>query len=276
VLIVKVPPDAPFLSVVVPAYNEEQRLPDTLAQILAYLGRQPYRSEVLVADDGSTDGTAALVERLMRRHPNLQLLRIDHRGNGFAVRAGALAAHGEYVLLCDADLAVPIEEWEKLHSSLEGGCAVAIGSREGLGARRLGEPWYRHLMGRVFNLIVRVVAVGGIQDTQCGFKALRQPAAADLFRRVRIYGEDARLVQGAAVTAYDVELLYLARLRGYSIAEVPVLWRYGTETKVDPLRDSLRNLRDVLKVRWNALRGMYQGRDAPLPISAIEEPARRR
>lgn len=272
----KVPSDAPFLSVVVPAYNEEQRLPDTLAQILAYLEQQLYRSEVIVADDGSADGTAALVERLMQRYPNVQLLRLDHRGKGFAVRAGALAARGEYVLLCDADLAVPIEEWEKLQGSLEGGCAVAIGSREGLGARRLGEPRYRHLMGRVFNLIVRVVAVGGIQDTQCGFKALRQPVAADLFRRVRIYGENARPVQGAAVTAYDVELLYLARLRGYSIGEVPVLWRYGTETKVDPLRDSLRNLRDVLQVRWNALRGLYEGRGTPLPIGAIEEPARRR
>jgi glycosyltransferase involved in cell wall biosynthesis len=191
------------------------------------------------------------------------------------VRRGALAARGEYVLLCDADLAVPIEEWEKLQRALAGDYAIAIGSREGLGAKRLGEPWYRHLMGRVFNLIVRMVAVGGIQDTQCGFKALRQAVAADLFRRVRIYGEDARLVQGAAVTAYDVELLFLARRRGYAIAEVPVLWRYGTETKVDPLRDSLRNLRDVLKVRWNALCGLYQGLDAPLPIAAIEEPARR-
>jgi dolichyl-phosphate beta-glucosyltransferase len=270
---VKAQSQSPLLSVVVPAYNEEQRLPDTLAQILAYLSQQPYRSEVIVADDGSADGTAALIERMTAQQPGLRLLRLDHRGKGFAVRAGALAAKGEYVLLCDADLAVPIEEWERLRHALTNGCDVAIGSREGLGARRMGEPWYRHLMGRVFNLIVQVVAVGGIQDTQCGFKALRQVAAADLFRRVRIYGEDAPRVQGAAVTAYDVELLFLARGRGYRIAEVPVPWRYGTETKVSPLRDSWRNLRDVVSVRWYALRGMYQGLDAPLPAAKVEEPA---
>jgi dolichyl-phosphate beta-glucosyltransferase len=274
--------DQPFLSVVVPAYNEERRLPDTLEQILAYLDRQAYRFELIVADDGSADRTAVLVEALAARRPNaddgnsgLRLLRLDHRGKGFAVRAGALSAHGEYVLLCDADLATPIEEWEKLYERFAQGYEVVIGSREGLGARRLGEPWYRHLMGRVFNFIVRAVAVGGIQDTQCGFKALRQAVAADLFRRVRIYGDDAPVVRGAAVTAYDVELLFLARRRGYRIAEVPVIWRYGTETKVSPLRDSLRNLRDVLRVRWYALRGRYHRLDAPLSVGVAEESARR-
>ena len=263
------------LSVVIPAYNEERRLPDTMAQILAYLDGQTYRSELIVADDGSSDATAALVEQLANQRHDVRLLRLDHRGKGFAVRAGALAAHGEYVLLCDADLAVPIEEWEKLYQSLMDGYDVAIGSREGVGARRLGEPWYRHLMGRIFNLIIRIFAVRGIQDTQCGFKALRHVIAIDLFQRVRIYGADAPRVQGAAVTAYDVELLFLARQRGYRIAEVPMPWRYGTETKVSPIRDSWRNLRDVLTVRWYALRGMYQGLDAPLPVAQTEEPARR-
>ena len=267
-------PDSLLLSVVVPAYNEQQRLPDTLAQILGYLERQSYRSEVLVADDGSTDSTAAVVEQLATRYASLRLLPLDHRGKGFAVRAGALAAGGEYVLLCDADLAVPIEEWEKLLGWLNRGYEVAIGSREGLGARRLGEPWYRHLMGRVFNLIVQAVAVGGIQDTQCGFKALRGDVAHDLFQRVQVYGEHAPRVHGAAVTAYDVELLFLARARGYRIAEVPVMWRYGTETKVSPVRDSWRNLRDVLTVRWYALRGKYQGLNTPLPI-AVEKSAQR-
>jgi glycosyltransferase involved in cell wall biosynthesis len=274
-LIVKIPSDAPLLSVVVPAYNEAQRLPDSLRQIMVYLDAQPYRSEVIVADDGSTDATAALVDQLALTYSSLRLLRLDHRGKGFAVRAGALAARGEYVLLCDADLAVPIEDWERLRRALENGFDVAIGSREGLGARRLGEPWYRHLMGRVFNMIVRAVAVGGIQDTQCGFKALRQSVAIDLFERVRIYGADAPRVQGAAVTAYDVELLFLARRRGYRIAEVPVPWRYGTETKVSPVRDSWRNLCDVLRVRWYALRGRYPAARQPLPVAKIEEHARR-
>ncbi len=134
---------------------------------------------------------------------------------------------------------------------------MVIGSREGVGAKRLGEPWYRHVMGRIFNLIVRIIAVGGIQDTQCGFKAFRGEVAYHLFNNVRLYGEDARIVQDAAVTAFDVEVLFLAAKLGYSIKEVPVLWQYGTETKVNPLRDSWRNLLDVLRVRWNDLCGRY-------------------
>jgi glycosyltransferase involved in cell wall biosynthesis len=241
---------------VIPAYNEHSRLPRTLAAISTYLAQQPGGSEIIVADDGSTDDTAAIAERQGAR-----VLRCDHRGKGFAVRAGALASRGEYVLLCDADLAVPIEEWPKLAARLEAGYDVVIGSREGMGAQRQGEPWYRHLMGRVFNLVIRVVALGGIQDTQCGFKALTRAAADDLFQRVAIYGDDAPVLSGPAVTAYDVELLFLARKRGYRIAEVPVLWLYGTETKVSPVRDSIRNFSDVVRVRWNDLRGRYNGRE---------------
>jgi glycosyltransferase involved in cell wall biosynthesis len=247
------PTNQPFLSIVIPAYNEETRLPKTLSCIRDYAAQQPYEVEVLVVDDGSDDATIAVAER----QPGVHVLRCAHRGKGFAVRAGALAARGEFVLLCDADLAVPIEEWQKLKASLSNGDDLAIGSREGLGARRLGEPWYRHFMGRIFNLIVRSVAVKGIQDTQCGFKALRQAVAVDLFQRVRIYGDDAGPIRGAAVTAYDVELLFLARHRGYRIAEIPVPWQYGAETKVDPLRDSLRNLHDVLQVRLNYWLGRY-------------------
>ncbi|MEN9937509.1 MAG: hypothetical protein RLZZ387_4088 [Chloroflexota bacterium] len=264
---------APVLSVVVPAYNEERRLPTTLTKILEYLGRQSYAAELIVADDGSSDETAALVERMMPAHPSLRLLRLDHRGKGYAVRAGALAAKGAFVLLCDADLAVPIGEWDRLRAALDSGYDVAIGSREGVGAQRMGEPWHRHVMGRVFNLIVRAVAVGDIQDTQCGFKALRRPVAEDLFHRVQIYGENAPRVQGAAVTAYDVELLFLAVRRGYRVAEVPVPWIYGEETKVSALRDSWRNLRDVLTVRWYALAGRYKNLNAPL--ATAEEPARK-
>lgn len=246
-------PGQPLLSIVIPAYNEERRLPATLAAIHAYLAQQPYTAEVLVADDGSTDATATLAEQA-----GVRVLRLDHRGKGFAVRSGALAASGAYMLLCDADLATPIAEWERLWPYLQDGADVVIGSREGLQAQRIGEPWYRHVMGRVFNLLVQGIALRGIQDTQCGFKALRHDVATDLFQRVRIYGADARPVQGAAVTAYDVELLFLAQQRGYRIVEVPVIWHYGKETKVDPLRDSLRNLRDVVQVRLNQWRGAYR------------------
>lgn len=245
--------ETPLLSIVIPAYNEEGRLPATLSSIMDYLARQSYTSEVLVVDDGSGDRTAATAAL----HPGVTVLRRDHRGKGFAVRAGALASRGNYVLLCDADLAVPIEEWEKMYTYLISGYDLVIGSREGLGATRQGEPWYRHVMGRVFNMIIGVIAIQGIKDTQCGFKALSRAATQDLFRRVRIYGDNAPILRGAAVTAYDVELLFLARRCGYRLAEVPVLWNYGAETKVNPVRDSLRNLRDVLTVRMNDLRGRY-------------------
>jgi glycosyltransferase involved in cell wall biosynthesis len=248
--------------VVIPAYNEERRLPQTLDNVQTYLAQQPYAAEILVVDDGSDDATADLAAR----HAGVRVLRRPHRGKGFAVRSGALEASGEYILLCDADLATPIEEWGKLWPYFEQGYQVVIGSREGLSAERIGEPWYRHMMGRVFNLLVRTVALSGIQDTQCGFKALPHAVARDLFQRVHIYGDNAPVVQGAAVTAYDVELLFLARRCGYRIAEVPVIWHYGEETKVDPLRDSLRNLRDVLQVRLNDWRGIYRcNTSTPLP-----------
>jgi glycosyltransferase involved in cell wall biosynthesis len=252
--------ERPFLSIVIPAYNEERRLPRTLSQVMAYLSKQPFDAEVIVVDDGSEDGTVRVVEELLPVYPNLRLIRNDHRGKAYTVRTGVLAARGHYVLFCDADLATPIEEWAKLQRYLDEGYDIAIGSREGVGAVRHGEPWYRHVMGRVFNLIVRLVAVGGFQDTQCGFKAFRHDVAQDIFRRVRLYGEDAPPVKGAAVTGFDVELLFIALKRGYRVKEVPVEWHYGTETKVHPLRDSLRNLRDTLMVRWNDLRGAY---DAP-------------
>ncbi|MCS7219910.1 MAG: glycosyltransferase family 2 protein [Anaerolineae bacterium] len=252
--------ERPYLSIVIPAYNEERRLPRTLERVFAYMKAKPYVTEVVVVDDGSTDGTASVVERMLPVYPNLRLIRNDHRGKAYTVRTGVLAARGHYVLFCDADLATPIEEWEKLAAHLEAGYDIAIGSREGAGAVRYDEPWYRHLMGRVFNLIVRIVAVGHFQDTQCGFKAFRYDVAQDLFRRVRLYADDAPRVKGAAVTGFDVELLFLAIKRGYRVKEVPVEWHYGTETKVHPLRDSLRNLRDTLMVRWNDLRGVYDSR----------------
>lgn len=249
----------PFLSIVIPAYNEERRLPATLAAIKAFLVNEPYTAEVIVVDDGSEDRTAEVAEAA-----GATVLRCEHRGKGFAVRAGALAARGDIILLCDADLATPIEEWPRLRAAIERGYPIAIGSREGIGASREGEPWYRHVMGRVFNWIIRLVALRGINDTQCGFKALRRAVARDLFQRVRIYGDDAPIVRGAAVTAYDVELLFLAQRRGYAICEIPVKWRYGTETKVNPLRDSWRNLRDVLRVRINDLCGKYDVTSTPI------------
>jgi dolichyl-phosphate beta-glucosyltransferase len=256
----------PLLSIVIPAYNEQRRLPQTLARILAYREAEGLDAELLIVDDGSRDRTLELARASAAGQRGVRVIANDHRGKGYAVRSGMLAADGRYLLFSDADLATPIEEWPKLYAQLRGGADIAIGSREGVGARRLGEPFHRHFMGRVFNTIVRAVAVGGIQDTQCGFKAFRREVARDLFSSVRLYGPDAPQLAGAAVTAFDVELLFLARKRGYRVAEVPVEWHYGSETKVDPLRDSLRNLRDVLAVRWNDLRGYY-----PRAVEAVPQ-----
>lgn len=247
----------PFLSVVVPAYNEEHRLPTTLRRILAYLEGQDYSYEVIVVDDGSEDNTVGVIQSLLAQHPQLQLIENDHRGKGYTVRTGMLAAQGQHVIFTDADLATPIGEIDKVLPLLQNGHDVVIGSREGLGAERHGEPFHRHLMGRVFNLVVRLLAVGGFQDTQCGFKGFRREAAQDVFSRLHIHGADAGVIKGGSVTAFDVEVLFLAQRRGYRIKEVPVSWHYGVNSKVNPLQDSLRMFRDVIQVRLNALQGLY-------------------
>jgi glycosyltransferase involved in cell wall biosynthesis len=251
------PSSRPFLSVVVPAYNEERRLPQTLQTIADYLARQSYASELIVVDDGSVDRTAQIVAAFCATHPNVKLIRNDHRGKGYAVRTGMLAARGHIVLFSDADLSTPIEEIAEMLPWFERGYGVVIGSREGKGARRIQEPLYRHIMGRAFNLIVRLLTVRGIDDTQCGFKAFRDDVARDVFSRMKLYGENAKRITDAMVTGFDVEVLYLAQKAGIKIKEVPVEWRYGNETKVNPLKDSWRNFRDVVMVRWNDLRGKY-------------------
>lgn len=251
----------PFLTVIIPAYNEERRLPTTLERISAYLATCSFPSELFIVDDGSQDHTASVVEAFAKTHPNVNLIRNDHRGKGFAVRTGMLAAHGNIMLFCDADLSTPIEELEQLLPWFERGYDIVIASREGLGAQRVKEPFYRHMMGRVFNFIVRTLAVKDIQDTQCGFKAFRDDAARQVFRRVLLYGNNSKPVSGAMVTAFDVEALFLGAKMCFRIKEVPTKWIYSNESRVSPLRDSLRNLRDVIMVRWNDARGLYDQRD---------------
>ena len=237
------------LSMVIPAYNEEGRLVDTLERILAYLDGQGLRFEILAVDDGSTDRTPELVKEIAARDERVRLIREPHRGKGAAVRSGALAAAGRLVLFCDADLSHPVEDLTRLPALLDG-AQVAIASREGSGSRRIGEPLHRHLMGRVFNFIVRTLAVPGIQDTQCGLKCFTRRAARDLFSSQTIDG-----------FGFDVEILFLARKLGYRVVEVPITWRHVPASRVDPLRDTVRMLSDVLRVRWNDIKGVY---DAPM------------
>ncbi len=235
-----------FLSVIVPAYNEEHRLADSLRRIVGYLGKQEYTSEVIVIDDGSEDGTAQVVEEMMTELPILSLIRTEHRGKGHAVKRGMLAGRGEYLFICDADLSMPIEELYKFLPPVLEGYDVAIASREVPGARRYDEPSYRHFMGRVFNWIVRLFAVRGFQDTQCGFKCFKREAARDVFTYQTMDG-----------WGFDVEVLFIAQKRGYEIVEVPIDWYYSANSRIHPIRDSIGMFTEVIKIRLNDWRGRY-------------------
>ncbi len=236
-----------YLSVVIPAYNEERRLPDTLAAVEDYLGRQPYTWEIIVADDGSEDGTAGVVQRAAQGRDRIQLLTLPHRGKGSAVKHGMLAGRGRFRFLCDADLSMPIEHLARLLPENAPVADIVVGSREASGANRIGEPRRRWVMGRIFNGMTRLLAVPGIADTQCGFKIFGADAAEELFSQQTLDG-----------FAFDAEILFLARRRGFTIAEVGIDWHYRSESKVRPLRDGWRTLRDLLIIRWRWLTGRYQ------------------
>jgi dolichyl-phosphate beta-glucosyltransferase len=237
---------APALSVIIPAYNEQARLPYTLAEIEAFVCSAQLDCEVIAVDNGSTDATSVVIQQAMSRFPSLRLLRTDRRGKGLAVRTGMLAARGQVALFADADLSWSVEELVRFPPLVTSDSPVVVGSREGLGARRLGEPAYRHLMGRVFNGFVQSLAVPGIDDSQCGFKAFDRAAARAIFSRQTIDG-----------FGFDVEVLYLARRLGYAIRVVPLAWEHKHNSRVEPVRDTLRMLSDVVRVRLNAWRGRY-------------------
>ncbi len=235
------------LSIIIPAHNEERRLGETLPQVLQFLRTQDYAAEVLVVENGSHDRTADVVTAMARKEPRLQLLREAQRGKGLAVRRGMLAARGALRFMCDADLSMPIAQVVRFLPAKPAAFDVAIGSREISGARRFGEPAFTHLRGRVFSNLVKLAVLPGIEDTQCGFKCFTAAAAEDLFRVQRLDG-----------LSFDVELLFIARQRGYRIQEVPIDWHFHRETKVRMVRDTLQMLRDVLTLRRNLRAGFYE------------------
>lgn len=249
----------PELSVIIPAFNEARRLPESIARLQGYLQKQPFLSEVIVVDDGSDDTTAAVVRSWMGRWHALRLIQAPHRGKGGAVRAGALGAQGAWIYLADADFSTPVEEIARFLAEPPAREDLRIGSREAPGAQCFGEPYLRHMMGRVFNLVVRALVVPGIADTQCGFKLLRREVALDLFLHQTIPG-----------WTFDVELLYIARARGYTIRELPVPWYFRSGSKVHPARDTLTMVRDLFTIRRNAARGRYRRRVLPHPTFAPE------
>ena len=249
----------PYLSIVVPAYNEERNIIKSLQSIYAYLKDYDYNFEVIVSDDGSSDNTAKLVSEFCNTHKDFKLTSNKHKGKGPTVWKGVMEAKGEFIYLADADLAAPISEIKRLFVWLvDEGYDIAIASREGLGASRIGEPYYRHLMGRIFNLFIRIIAISGIDDTQCGFKLFKNKAAKDIFSRFKLYGRDSGEIRYAYTGAFDVEVLYIAKKLDYRIKEVPVTWAYVKTDRVNPIRDSVKMSLDVLKIKINDLKGVYK------------------
>ncbi|MGH7206369.1 MAG: dolichyl-phosphate beta-glucosyltransferase [Nitrospiraceae bacterium] len=238
------------ISVIIPAYNEAERIIPYLRNITAYLGRRGMAYEILVVDDGSRDETAVVVEKFQTEVPTVRLLRLaQNTGKGGAVRRGMLEARGHLRLFADADGATPIQELERLEAHIKDGADIAIGSRF-LASRdsryTVKARWHRTVLGNLFNRVVQQLGVRGITDTQCGFKLFREPLSRDLFSVARVNGY-----------GFDLELLYVAQRRGYRIAEVPVNWTDQPGTKVWVLRDGLRMLLELLMVRRNAANGRY-------------------
>jgi len=238
------------ISIIIPAYNEEKRLPAALKQVIGYLqrGKWPF-AEVLVVDDGSVDGTVQVAERMQAEFPALRVLRNPgNRGKGYAVRHGMLECRGEWALFTDADLSAPIEELDKLWQATEkAGADVAVGSRA-LDRRLIGvhQSWFRENAGRLFNLVMRIITGLPFRDTQCGFKLFEAGAAREIFKRQMLDG-----------FGFDVEVLFIGRRLGYREIEVPVRWNDVAGTKVSTWRGVAAFL-DPLLVRWHQIRGQYR------------------
>ena len=227
------------LSVVVPCFNEESRLPSSLTAAVAYLEGTGRKYELILVDDGSTDCTARLIRDAERANPAARGRFLPaNRGKGRAVVEGVGASRGDLVLVTDADFSAPIEELPKLEAAMSAGAAVAIGSRAKRGAREVDQPLHRRAMGKGFNLLVQGLLLPGLWDTQCGFKLFRGEVARELFGRLSTDG-----------FAYDVEVLYLARRSGWEVCEVPVRWINSTTTRVQAVRHSKEMLMDVLRIR---------------------------
>ena len=246
----------PDLSVVIPVYNESSRIVRSLTEVWSYFRDVTAKPEIIVVDDGSVDDTLRIAREFAQSHPHVTVLAEQHRGKASAVLAGLQHASGTIVGFMDVDLATPLKAYEPCRRAIIAGAGVAIGSREGIGAERVDEPWYRHVMGRVFNGLVQFMLLPGIHDSQCGFKFFSREALNDVLPRTRLY-RDAGEIRMPRVTAFDVELLFIARRQGHEIAVIPVTWHYGDQSKVNPVTDTLQNLRDVLMVRINGWLGRY-------------------
>lgn len=239
----------PLLSLVIPAYNEAmpERLPKSLKEIIAFVEAQDFAIEVLIVNNNSTDDTLEIAEAAAAEHDYIRVMTENRQGKGAAVKSGMLEAEGEYLFICDADLSMPIDEAIKFVPPQISDFDIAIASRELPGSVRVDEPEIRHIIGRLFNLSIQILAVRGLRDTQCGFKCFRRDVAHQLFPLQTIDG-----------WTFDVELLFIAQQRGYNIIEVPITWIYKDHSKVNPVRDLYKVVLEIFKIRTNAWSGKYK------------------
>ena len=235
-----------FLSILFPAHDEESRLPDTLLKADAFIKKQPYPVELIIIENASADATLSIAQAFAVEHSYVTVLHEDLPGKGRAVQVGMLAAHGAYRFICDVDLSMPIEEINRFLPPEQNNFDIAIASREARGAVRYGEPFYRHLVGRVFNSMARLLILPQLNDTQCGFKCFSAKAAENLFPKMTIYG-----------WTFDVEILAIARKMKYRVIEIPIPWYYHPGSKVRVWKDSLRMAQDLFLIRSNLRKGVY-------------------
>ena len=238
---------SPFLSIIIPAYNEEARLAETLPVLKEFLERQEYSWEVVLVDDGSADRTSEVLQQFFSPEEGRSFKHTPNRGKGYAIRRGVAEARGEILLFSDADFSTPIDEFPKLYQHIQNGFDIAIGSRSLPESNvEVHQAWVRESMGKIFNLLVRIILLRGFIDTQCGFKCVRRKDAAPIFSQLTIDG-----------FGYDVEFLFLAQKNGLKIKETPVLWRNHPDSRVRLLQDSFRMLTDLITIRFRDLFGQY-------------------
>ncbi|MCB9812915.1 MAG: glycosyltransferase [Pseudomonadales bacterium] len=248
----------PYLSVIIPSYNEAKNFKrKVLNEVWDYLKVQDYEWELILSDDGSTDDTPYQLDIFAQKDKRIKVLHNKHAGKAPTVKAGMLAATGEWRLFTDFDQSTPLKEVEKLFKYTKNGANVVVGSREIVGARRDKEPFHRHVMGRGFNIIVQMIAIPGILDTQCGFKLFSSEATEKLFNQLYVYGGN-QVRKDAFTGAFDVELLFLAKKNSFKIKEVPIVWNHNESNRVSPIKDSLRMFRDILIIRMMDIFGKYK------------------
>jgi len=241
----------PLLSIIIPAYNEEKRLPHTLEQVCQFVQQQNYKAEIIVVENGSNDRTFEVAQAFAQNCALYRAIHLEARGKGLAVREGMMAAQGDYRFMCDADLSMPISEVNHFLPPKLENIEIVIASRETPGSVRYGEPAYRHWGGRGINLLIRLLALPGLRDTQCGFKMFRADIADDVFRYQTFSG-----------ISFDPEVLYIARLRGYQIRELAIPWYYSNESRIHLFKDTLALIQDLLTIRRNARQGLYDPQPA--------------